>query len=98
MRKENIKEAYERQGKAAIAKVRNRNNKGIFESMVFNISKSVFKDPEMKAMYTNESSLDLDAIVENVTIMYTFLETLNCAKMVDVNEKYINNILNGLKA
>lgn len=97
-RKENIKESYERQGKAAIAKVRNRNNKGIFESMVFNICKSTIKDPEMKVMYMTENTLDLDSIVENVSIMYTFLETINCTKMIDINEKYITKVLNGLKA
>lgn len=97
-RKENIKESYERQGKAAIAKVRNRNNKGIFESMVFNICKSTIKDPEMKAMYMTENTLDLDSIVENVSIMYTFLETVNCTKMIDIDEKYITKVLNGLKA
>lgn len=96
-RKDVVKEGYERRAKAAIAKVRNRNNKGIFESMVFNISKATLKDPEMKAMYMTENSLDLDSIVENVSIMYTFLETVNTTKMIKVDEKYITKMLNGLK-
>lgn len=93
-----IKESYELAGKAAIAKVRNRNNKGILESMIFNVAKASLKDNDMKEMYMTEGSLDMDNIVEDCKIMYTFLEMINTTKMVNINESYINNIINSLKA
>lgn len=97
-KKESVKESYDRQGKAAIAKVRNRGNKGVFESMVYAISRAALKDDTMKEMYMTENSLNMDNIVENVSIMYTFLETINTTKMINVDEKYITKVLNGFKA
>lgn len=96
-RNDAIKESYELAGKAAIAKVRNRNHKGVLESMIFNVAKATLKDNDMKAMYMTEGSLDMDSIVENCKIMYTFLEMLNTAKIINVNESYVNKVLNGLK-
>lgn len=92
-----IKESYDRQCKQEITKIRNRNNKNVLETMIYNVSGATLKDEAMAKLYMNESSLDMDKIVEKCTIMYTFLETVNTAKMKKLDGKYITNALNSLK-
>lgn len=95
---EAVKESCDLAAKAAITKIRERNNKNVLESMVYTVSKSAFTNDEMNKMYVNENSLNLDSITERCKIMYTFLELANTAKLVKVNESYVNNILKGLQA
>ena len=92
-----IKESYDRQCKQEITRIRNRNNKNVLECMIFNVSSATLKDKTMEKLYMSEGSLDLDKIVEKCTIMYTFLETVNTAKMKKLDGQYITNALNSLK-
>lgn len=95
--KEEIKECYNRTGKRAITEVRNRKVRNVFETMVYNVSNAAFKNESMKEIFVNESGLDINKVVENVEVLYTFLEMVNSAKIINVDSKYISNMLNGLK-
>lgn len=96
-RNEEIRESFEYMGKKAIAEIRSKRIKNVFEAMVYNISESAMKNEEMKKIYFKDNSLDMDSIVEKCELMYTFLETINTCKMARVNESYINNVLKGLR-
>lgn len=95
---ENLKESYNIIAKREITKVRNNRKKNILESMIINISNAAYKNEDLKKIYVENNNLNMDYIVENCEIIYTFLETLNTAKIFNVNEKYLNELLNGLKA
>lgn len=68
--------------------------KNIFGEMVFNTCKNISTNPEIRPLYTNESgSLNMDKIVESCKVMYTFLEMLNTAKMVNFNDDKIKEVI-----
>lgn len=90
-----LKEHYEIRCKKDIKNIRNRRYKSLFEVMVNNVAEFTYKSGNKE--FIKESSLDLDRIMESVTIMYTFLEFTNTMGLVDVNEEYIKNILNQMK-
>lgn len=96
-RSEEIKESYNILAKRKISSIREGRKMNIFESMVFTLAEASMKDEQLKSIYTVNGKLDMDSIVENCTIMYSFLETLNSAKMVKIDEAYLKDVLEQLK-
>lgn len=94
---EEVKESFNILAKKRMTEVREKRRTNIFEAMVFSLAEASMKNEDLKAIYTKDGKLDIDSIVENCTIMYSFLETINSAKMINVNEAYIKNILAELK-
>jgi len=93
-----VKESYTISGKRAIASIRSK-PKNVFGTMVHLMRENALKNEDLKAHYTNESGkVDLDMIVENCEVMYTLLEAVNTAKIVNVDETYIKTIVDSLKA
>lgn len=94
---EDIKESFEALAKQKLNDITEGNRpKTIFECMVYNIANSSYKDEKLKKIYTENDSLNVDSIVENTKIIYTFLEMLNTTNMVKINESYIQKVLNDL--
>lgn len=94
---EEVRESYNLLTKKAVTNLKAKRKVNIFESMVVSLAEASLKNDNLKELYTKDSKLDMDSIVENVTIMYTFLETLNSAQIHNVNEAYISNVLKELK-
>jgi len=91
---ESMKESYELAAKRKINSVRNKRVQNVFENMVIKTAKAAMDDDNAKNVYLNESGkLDMDTIVDNCSIMYTFLEVLNTAKIQKIDESYITNLL-----
>ena len=90
---EEIKEGYTQISKQKMVKIRNIRKINIFEAMVQELSKGVIRRNDLREVYTNNGKLDMDKIVESCKIMYTFLETVQTAKMANIDEEYIENIL-----
>ncbi len=88
-----LQEGFEQISKRKINNIRNSRKINIFEAMVRSLTKGVVIRDDLKATYLNEGKLDMDRIIESCKIMYTFLETLQTSKMVNIDEEYINNIL-----
>ncbi|MCK9198056.1 MAG: hypothetical protein M0P49_00440 [Bacilli bacterium] len=88
-----IKESFSQISKRKISKIRNGRKVNIFEAMVQALSKGVIQRDDLRESYTNNEKLDMDKIVESCKIMYTFLETVQTAKMVNIDEEYIENVL-----
>lgn len=95
--KEEVKESYDLLAKKAMTNIRERKVTNVFESMVFSLAQASLKNESLKEIYAKNNKLDMDSIVENVTIMYSFLETLNSAQIHRVNESYIQEVLESLK-
>ena len=94
---EEVKESFNILAKKRMTEVREKRRTNIFEAMVFSLAEASMNNEDLKAIYTKDGKLDMDSIVENCTIMYSFLETINSAKMINVNEAYIKSILAELK-
>lgn len=91
-----VKESYELVAKKNIQKIRNNRSRNIFESMVLNICKSTMQDKTLLESYSNNGKLNMDKIVENTTVLYTFLEMLNSTKIENIDASYINETLKDL--
>ena len=70
----------------------------IFGKMASILTESIVKDDAIRESYTTEDgTLDVDLAVESAKVMYGFLETLNTIQIEKVDEKYIANIINGMR-
>ena len=80
--REEIKQEFANAYKSFSDNVRYNRPRGIFEEMVYRISDKAVKNQNiLESFYTNEEGkLDVDRIIENATMMYTVLETLNTLK------------------
>lgn len=94
---EEVRESFNILAKKKMTEIREKRRTNIFESMVISLAEASMKNEDLKAIYTKDGKLDMDSIVENCTIMYSFLETVNSAKMIKVDESYIKNVLRELK-
>ena len=94
---ENLKEAYAMNAKRKITDIRAGKTKGVFEAMVYSVSESAFKNEDAKKIFIENSSLNMDTVVEHCEVMYTFLETLNTLKLVKIDESYIEKLIDDLK-
>ena len=93
---EEVRESYENISKRYISKIRNR-KKGVFESMVSAMCESVMKDDNLKQQFTEGAKLNIPKIVDRIETMYTFIETVNTMKLYDVNEEYMENLIQSLR-
>lgn len=93
---EDIKESYARMGKRFITEVRNRKH-GLFNEMVTIVSQDIIKRPELRENYLEGAKLDMNKIVDRVTVMYTFLETVNTMRLVKITPDYIRKHVLGLE-
>ena len=62
------------------------------------LTENIVKDNAIRESYmTEDGTLDVDLAVESAKVMYGFLETLNTIQIEKVDEKYIANIINGMR-
>lgn len=95
-RTEELKESYELLAKRKITNQRINKRTNVFEKFVTEMTKSVMKNDTLKQAYTENNKVNMDKIVETCKMMYTFLETVNTAQIINVNEEYIKETLAGL--
>lgn len=94
---ETVKEGYQQLCKLEISKIRNRSKK-VFESMVSAMCESVIKNDDLKDEFMIESKLDMPKIVDRIQTMYTFIETVNTMNLYKIDEEYLNNLIEALRA
>lgn len=95
---EDVKESVTIHAKRKNTLTLDNRSKNIFECMVENIARSTINNYEMKCYTEAETGrLDMYKIVENAKVMYTFMETLNTAKLEKIDESYVRDVLNSLK-
>lgn len=70
----------------------------VFGKMANILTENIVKDNAIRESYmTEDGTLDVDLAVESAKVMYGFLETLNTIQIEKVDEKYIANIINGMR-
>lgn len=94
--KEELKESYRELQKEKINNIKNSKPGTVFEKMVYSMAEAVIKTPTMQTEYMNNNRLNMDQIMESCELMYTLLELANTSKMIDVDESYIKDIIEGL--
>ena len=72
--------------------------KNIFHYMVESLCKNTFKNDKLKTKYLNESTLNMDNIVNDSMLIYNMLEMVSTTNMVNVNEDYLNSFIESLSA
>lgn len=93
---ESFKEACDYNAKRKIAKIRTA-PKGLFHCMVSSMCESVLKNQEAYAEFVTEGKLNVDKIVNRMSLMYTFMEMLNTTRLEKIDEAFVGDVINGLK-
>lgn len=86
--KESVAASYDRKIKA----LKNRRVSSVYQVLAESMTKNALTDKDLKTIYVKEGNLDMDTLLEDVGIMYTFLETIYTTEMV--NEEYIKEFVN----
>ena len=97
--RDKIVECYTEQYNRAVNDIKKRSHRkvGIYEQILHSVTNGVVSDNTILESFTTEAgTLDMEKIRGKVTVMYTFLEMLNTAKMANVNEAYIENIIKNI--
>lgn len=87
---ETLEKYYTDKAKRRMKDVTDKKITSVYEAMVLGFSKSVYKNKELSEVFiSEETKLDTDSVREHCELLYTFLETLNTAKIERVDEKFI---------
>lgn len=90
-----IEESYSRLGKRYITDIRSRKH-GLFNEMVTMVAKDVIKNKDLHEAYMEGASINVPKIVDKVTLMYGFLETVNTMRLVKVTPDFIREHVMGI--
>ena len=85
--KESVGFTYDRK----IKEIKNRRVSSVYQMIAEAMTKNALTDEELKNVYIKEGNLDMDTLLEDSQIMYTFLETLYTTEMVD--ESYVSEFI-----
>ena len=91
-----LREHYEMRAKQNVNKIRHA-PKGILHHMVTSMCESVVKNPDSHKEFMNEDHLNMDKIVTRTTLLYTFIEMLNTARIEKVDEAFLEGVIMDLK-
>lgn len=76
----------------------NKRSRNILEEMVRRVSNKVItENGAIMESYRDNGKPKMKEIIDSVTTMYTFLEMVSVAKLKDINESYIQNVLDSIK-
>ena len=89
-------ESYNALAKERIMEMENKREKSLFHAIVESMTKSIFKDDNLKAKYMNGTNVDMDAIVESAQIIYTMLEMVNTVNIINIDEQFISDYVKSL--
>lgn len=92
-----LKECYEMQGRRKVNEIR-RSPKNVFHGMVSSMCESVMKHPDVNAEFVLESNshINMDKVVDRVSLMYTFVEMLNTSRLEKVDKAFIEGVIKDL--
>lgn len=92
-----LQEGYSNLGKDIISEIRSNKVQNVFEAMVYSLAKTALKNEDAKKVFVENAALNMDKVVEHCEVMYTFLTTLDTCKIINVDESYIEQMLQDLK-
>lgn len=85
-------------GQRQIMDIREGKVQNVLEAMVYAVSRQALKNEEAKKIFVENASLNMDKVVEHCEVMFTFLTTLDTCKIANIDEAYIEEMLNDLKS
>lgn len=91
-----LAEEYTMMAKRKINEMKLTRPKSVFNIMVEALTRKVLTDESYKAQYMNESTVDMESVVDSTTLIYTMLEMVNTTRMVNVDEAFISEYLKSL--
>lgn len=91
-----VKESYLNIGRRYIADIREKKH-GVLNEMVVAMSKGVMKNEALREEFVNDAHLNMGKIVSKVSTMYTFLEAVNTARIVTVDESFVTDVIKSLE-
>jgi len=94
---EDIKESYIRKTKRYVAGIRNK-PKNVYGEMVQLMAEAVVKNDDLRAEFMTEGNhIDMDRLVNKVSMMYGLLETVNTMRLIKVDNKYVQSVLESMR-
>ena len=93
---EELAEAYITQAKRRINDYKLSSRKNVFHCLVESLAKTIYKDETLKANYVHEATMDMDAVTNSASIIYTMLELMNTTRMIEMDEQFINEYVQSL--
>lgn len=85
-------------GQRQIMDIREGKVQNVLEAMVYAVSRQALKNEDAKKIFVENASLNMDKVVEHCEVMFTFLTTLDTCKIANIDEAYIEEMLNDLKS
>lgn len=93
---EELAEAYISQAKRQINDYKLASRKNVYHCLVESLAKTIYKDDALKKAYVHEATMDMDAVTNSATVIYTMLEMLNTTRMVNMDEEFVNEYIQSL--
>lgn len=88
--KESVSAMYDRKIRA----IKNRHTSSVYQIIAESMTMNALSDPELEKIYINEGNLNMDSILIDAGIMYTFLEMLFTTEII--NTSYITEFVNNI--
>lgn len=85
---ESIAAGFDRKIKA----IKNRHISTVYQTIAESMTKNALSDEDLQKIYIKEGNIDMETLLEDVGIIYTFLETVFTTEMV--NEDYVKKFVN----
>ena len=94
---ESVIEELNRTANDRIATLNERRTKRVLEGMIYNVAESSMTNDSMKQIYCENGKINMDRVVDDTVVIYSFLEMVNMCKMRRIDDDYIINAVNNLK-
>ncbi len=92
-----LEEGYIEMGKRRASDIIENRSKNIFEHMVYNLSRTAMVNESANRAFVKDSRIDMEKIVEHCEVLCTFVTALDSLKIINIDEAYIENMLNDMK-
>lgn len=89
---EDVQEAVAAGFDRKIKAIKNRHVSSIYQAIAEAMTKNALSDEDLQKIYIKEGNIDMETLLEDVGVIYTFLETVFTTEMVD--EDYVKNFVN----
>lgn len=92
--KQEVEAEQTREMKRKINAITENSYRNIFDTLVHQVTESVFKDENLKNTYVTENgSIDIDKVIATSRDIYGFLETVNTIQLERVDKNYLKNLV-----
>ncbi|MBP5597635.1 MAG: hypothetical protein J6Y02_19850 [Pseudobutyrivibrio sp.] len=91
--KKDVEESYTIEKTRKINEIYDNRTHTLFDRMVHDTAKNIYKDAQLKESYSDEGRLDIQRVVNSTKCMYGFLEFVNTIQLDKIDKKYIEKVI-----